>query len=422
MLKVHRLAIVLLLLAVGALLVFWYRGLEWTTRLVDHGPTAEARQNPVLALQRLLEQRNIPVALVRGFAGLEQLRLEQQPIPPGDALVLLNTAHSLRATQVDALWRWVEEGGRLVAAADNPFFTANNRADPLLDRLGLALTGDDWDLLETAEEEAAEAPLEQAAPTPPPAPAGPATNADEKPQEICSWTYVAVPVRLDLEPHANLMLEMGSGVAFTQLNESSRALAAYDEQVFLAHQRLGAGDIYALPSMTALDNDNIHCQDNAYVFWQLLREADKVWLVVNTDGPSFWGYLWQLSPLGCAAFLAALAAWLWYRVPRFGPVFPVTRIGRRQFLDHIQATAQFTLRHQGSSTLVETLRDELWHRLRLRQPGFRRLTRTEQIETVSKLSGMAAADVQLALFRELPLPDPLFVEAVQRLQHLRTPL
>src|SRR5690606_20163373 len=101
-----------------------------------------------------------------------------------------------------------------------------------------------------------------------------------------------------------------------------------------------------------------HCHDNAYVVWRMLRDSDKVWLVLNADSPSFWRHLWQLSAIGCILLLAALVIWLWHKVPRFGPVLEQRTTGRRQFLDHIQATAQFLFRKQGNDALITPLREE----------------------------------------------------------------
>lgn len=419
------LAILLCLLA-----AIWYFSLEWEEKEIDLGPSAEARRNPLLALQRLLEQRGQPVELVRGFAGLERLRFGDTPIGANDTLVLLNTGRSLRDSQVDRLWQWVADGGRLLVAVDNPYFDmAALDSDPLLDRLGLTLSGHPWSELDEDEDEE-ELADEGEAEEDEPFAAEPAQENEQEAEEddetqkpgLCVWERVAVPVSLAGDAEGELTMEFVSGVSFADLNSDARVLASYHDKIFLVHQAIGAGDLYALPSMRALGNDFVHCQDNAYILWQLLRDSDKVWLVLNADSPSFWRHLWQLSAFGCIALLSALALWLWYKVPRFGPVLERRITGRRQFLDHIRASAQFLIRQQGKDALIPPLRDEILHKLRLRQPGFTRLSRDEQIAKVAQLSGMKNADVEVALYRPLPLPDPIFIDVVQRLQHLRNVL
>jgi hypothetical protein len=412
--------------AVVGLLFLWYRALEWETRQVDRGPTQEARQNPVLALQRLLEQREVPVSLVRGFGTLERMEANNTPIGTGDTLVLLNSGHGLRESQVDALWRWMEEGGQLLVTADNPYFDMEYQADTLLGRLDLMVSNDYWNLLYEAED-AEEDEQDESTKTTAEASAEDANESQddgEQPiiHERCT-EYVALPLHLPEYGPDPLLMEFASGYAFTAGEGSDvHALASYQDQIFFARRRVGAGAISLLPGMEPLSNDVIHCADNAFILWQLLKNSNKVWLVVNTDSPSFWRYLWQFSALGCVMMLAALAAWLWHRVPRFGPVLTPHNQGRRRFMDHIQASAHFILRHQGNSALATSLREDLWHRLRLRHPGLEHLDPAAQAERIHQFSGMAVADVQLALFRPLPVPPQDFVDMVQRLQHLRNAL
>lgn len=427
--RLPQILVVLFCLLMG----IWYFTLEWEEKEIDLGPSAEARRNPVLALQRLLEQRGQTVEMVRGFAGLERLRFADTPVGANDTLVLLNTGRSLRENQVDRLWRWLEDGGRLLVAVDNPYFdmTALD-SDPLLDRLSLTLTGTTWSDLEEDED----GEKEDKAPPPVPSEEKPSEeksaeeNSAEKSEEeeaaesrgLCTLERVTLPVALDQHLDGELNMEFVSGTSFADLDSQARVLASHKDKLFLVHQAVGAGHLYALPSMNALSNTYIHCQDNAYILWQILGDSDKVWLVLNADSPSFWRHLWQLSALGCIALLCALALWLWHKVPRFGPVLERPITGRRQFLDHIQASAQFLIRAQGKDALISPLREEILHKLRLRQPGFIHLSRDEQITSVVKVSGMKSADVELALYRPLPLQEPIFIDAMQRLQHLRNVL
>jgi len=419
----RRLLLGLLLAGVVLVLAVWYRSLERETTQVDLGPTQEARQNPVLALQRLLEERQIPVTLVRGFGNLERLEFNNTPVSNRDSLVLLNTGHSLRESQVDALWRWMENGGRLLVTADNPYFDMERLDDPLLNRLGLTLTGEYWDAddEENEEEDSGADPAEAEAPEDDVA-AEVDSQTAPAPKEECGWEYVTLPVRLPAHPEAELAMEFNSGMSFLAEKPTGQVLAAYGEQILLLQQDVGTGEIHLLPTLQPLANDTIHCVDNAFVLWQLLKDSEHVWLVLNADSPSFWQYLWRFSALGCLLLLTALAVWLWHRVPRFGPVLQQKNQERRQFIDHIHASAQFILRHQGSGALIESLREDLWQRLRLRHPGLERLGQAEQVERIHHFSGMPVPDVQQALFRPLPVPPPDFVEMVQRLQHLRNTL
>ena len=407
----------LLLVALGLLVAVWYYNLEWEEKEIDRGPSPEARRNPVLALQRLLEARDQSVQLVRGFAGLERLQFTDTPVGPRDALVLLNTGRSLRQSQIDQLWQWMENGGRLLVTVDNPHFDmAALDNDPLLDKLELELVGRYWTELDedphdAEPDEAENSEKDENAEQ---------TTDQETATEECLWRDVTLPVSLDSQ--TDLQMEFVSGVSFADLGSQARVLAGHGDKRFLVHQSVGAGGIYAIPAMQALTNNNIHCADNAYVVWRILRDSDKVWLVLNADSPNFWRHLWHLSALGCIALLTALVLGLWHTVPRFGPVLARHTQGRRQFLDHIQASAQFLLRKQGTDALITPLREEILQKLRRRHPGFPQLSIDDQIAQAAQLSGMSHADVQLALYRPLPVPDSVFIDMVQRLQHLRNAL
>jgi hypothetical protein len=415
----------MLLVLLGALLALWYFNQEWEEQAIDMGPTKEARRNPLLALQRLLEQQQKPVETIRGFAGLERLQFGEQAVGDRDALVLLNTGGALRESQVASLRGWVEQGGQLIVTVENPYFSIDDsHKDPLLNLLGLALNHTPWLEHEAVEENKAEA-SEEEDDKPADIESFPliSDNKDEDPAaKSCGWRPTYLPIHLRGQEQLQLAFGYGLDTSFVDVTASSRPLVMRDEQIYLAQMRVGAGEIFALVNASPLGNNYIACGDNAFVMWQLLRDSDKVWLVLNSDTPSFWRLLWETSMFGCLALLAALALWLWYKVPRFGPVLTVPVTGRRQFLDHIRASAHFLLRHQNNAALVEPLREEILQKLRLRQPGFAQLAPDQQVEKIAQLSGIQAADLHLALYHPLPVQDAVFIDIVQRLQHLRNSL
>lgn len=247
----------LLLAALGLLVAIWYYNLEWEDKEIDLGPTPEARRNPVLALQRLLEARGQPVQLVRGFTGLERLHLGGTPIGANDAVVLLNTGRSLQQAQVEQLWQWLEGGGRILAAVNNPHFdmTALDN-DPLLDQLGVTLVRHDWSGLDDAGEELED---DQAQLDPPAAeadsdPADAEATEEESTTEECRWQDVTLPVSLGAGEADDLQMEFVSAISFADLAGEVRALSRDGDNLFLLHQKIGAGEIYAIPAMHALHN------------------------------------------------------------------------------------------------------------------------------------------------------------------------
>lgn len=421
------------LVALAALLVW---RLEWVEKEIDLGPTTAAKRNPFLASQRLLEQHDIPYQAKQGFSGLEEMRLQDDKIGGNDTLLLVNTYQNLHERQVESLWRWVENGGRLIVSLENPYIgSGEHLRDPLLERMGMTLHADyDFHFDYNDEEDQCEHNEEDEASEPDDCPAtddvavepddaGEQEHARDHDVKIdsCVWGQTTVPARLrPAEPE--LFVGVSGDSYITAESADTEILAGDTDAAYFVRHELGAGEIYAITSATAWTNSNIHCHDNAYAFWRLTEDSNKVWYAINQDTPSFWRHLWQLSPMGCSALLLALTFWLWSQASRFGPILHPHHGGRRQFIDHIRAAAQFTLRHRGSAALVEVLRSDIIHSVQLRQPGFARFTRNDKIRTLHSISGLPEADIDIAMYQPLPLSDAQFLDVVKRLQQLRNRL
>ena len=404
--------------------------LEKVDKEVDLGPTQEAKRNPFLASQRLLQHYDIPFVAQNGFSGLQHLRMQEQTIGANDTLILINTYQNLRSDQVHTLWEWVEQGGRLIISVENPFIgSAENIDDPLLNRMGLTLypnydsqkfEEDD----ETVEEdnthsentEKASKNTEDYADS----------NAkpialDDHAFDACVWLQTTVSAQLQSnEPSIDIGV---SGDTYLISDyDNLHVLAGDDTAIYLAKQNLGAGEIFVSTSAQAWQNSNIDCNDNAYFFWRLVQNSPKVWMAINQQTPSFWRHLWHLSPAGCIALLIALVFWLWNRANRFGPVLHQNSFARRRFLEHIQAAAQFRLRHEGSEAMITTLRIDIQQRAEQRHPGFHQLSAPDQIAVLHSLCGLDESEIQLAMQPPATRSRPQFVELTQRLQHLRNRL
>lgn len=439
------------LLALGAIaVIYWYTSLDWKEQEIDTGPTAEARQNPYLALQMVLRDKGINNDFQRGFSGLNQLKFGDRVLGRTDTLVLIHTYQGIYDSHLEALWQWVENGGHLIVTADNPFIKADSHLDdPLLDRLGLALeTNADYqwpELGENDDEEDEGDEGDEGRDEPPANSSASPANADnltdsentatEKAKRNCDrattaqmgWQDTTIPLTIISSDRARLY----------QYDEQSQVLAYqedfahlgndeeedYDnEYIEVARLRVGSGYIDAYASDISLTNDNIACYDNGYAFWQLVKDSPQVWLAVNADRPSFWREMWALSAVGCVALIAALALWVWQQGVRFGPVLPIDRSQRRHFIDHIRASGMFIYRNDGSATLMQTLREDIQQKMQIKYSQYLQLGPDQQLEKLQQLTAMPSDDIQLAMFHPLPLPAGLLVDSVRKLQHLRNSL
>lgn len=431
--------------ALCALLAFWYSQLEWEYTETDLGPTKEVRQNPFFAVQALLTQLNIDNELVRGFSGLDRLQLNEQTVGPDDTLVLIHSYQGLTEKQINRLWQWVEDGGRLIITANNPYIKGDQHLpDALLERMGLSLESAfnyDWadedDEDDDSSDEAEEVWDSEEADQPAPEDVSQAENdnlddnldcaedpecqantADsEADQDPCQWTS-SIELALS-ESHPPIALSQNGGANFYDFDATVESLAADEDNILLAKLDLGAGQIYAYASAFSLLNEHIACHDNAFAFHQFVQGGGKVWLVLNASMPNFWSVMWRLSAAACIAFLLGLGLWVWQQATRFGPILMPLETGNRRFIDHIYASAAFLLRHQGNSGVITTLREDIDKRLKSRHAGFQLLSQAQQIEKIQQLSTMSSEDIDTALYLPLPIPATQFVDVVKRLQYLR---
>lgn len=396
------------LLLIAGISWWLYATFEWHTEEVDIGPTEHARQNPYLALQMFLQSRNTKTEFQRGFSGLVELRLGGKKLGQNDALILTHTFQALQEPQVESLWQWVSHGGTLIVAAHNPHIPATgDLQDNLLERMGLVpTTSYRGDTLEVSEN--------------PPFPLDSAENSQDDLADcldgaVHSLTFPGEAEPLKLRTHAAAQL---------YADESDiQVLAASDENhsVFTRYA-LGAGQIYTLAHDFPLRNEYVACNDNGYIAWRMIGESPKAWFAINTDTPSFWSQIWQISPAACLMLLATLGLWIWQQGVRFGPVHFVDRSQRRQFLDHIRANATFLYRNQGNTVLIQMLRDEIQQRMLLKDSHYTQLPPARQLDKLQQATAMSPADLQLAMQAPLPVPNGQLVEVVKRLQNIRNHL
>lgn len=124
--KQAAVAVVILLLALlAAALVLLLRGGEWEEVVEQVGPAGPARENPYLALERLLSRMGVETRSAPILADL--------PRPAPEVVFLLAPTRRAWPERDDRLLAWVDEGGHLVLGATDP--------DPLLQRLDLERDG-----------------------------------------------------------------------------------------------------------------------------------------------------------------------------------------------------------------------------------------------------------------------------------------
>jgi hypothetical protein len=83
---------------------------------------------------------------------------------------------------------------------------------------------------------------------------------------------------------------------------------------------------------------------------------------------------------------------------RLGPLLPAPEPGRRDLLAHLQAGAHFLWRHGRGSRLTQITRERIEQEWLRRHPTLRGLAKPERAAWIAARSGLAAVEVERALY------------------------
>lgn len=352
-------------LALAGLGLAWFlHNFDYVTTRERVGPQGEARRNAFLAAERLLARMGLQVRHVRTIPGLREL-------PPNGTLILPDGRGALPPAARAELLRWVEAGGHLIVEDEH-----RQLPDPILDYFEVRRV----EPRRTAGTGAA--------------PRGPV---------VATLPHAPRPMRVAM--HAEQSLE----APFAQVRVASA------EATHLVHFSAGRGQVTVLNDLEFLRNRSIGRNDHAEFLWQIVRfqpETAAVFVFDNPQRLSLWD--WLLANAWAALLSAALllAAWLWRIAPRFGPVAPDPRPGRRRLLDHLRASGRFQWARGGAPALVEAARDAALRRFARAQPDFAGLGRSEQLARLADAVGLRAEEARLVVAPPRPRNAAELVAAI----------
>ena len=349
-------------------------------------PGKEARQNPHLALQRFLAAMGRPLTRADNAAFLDRL-------PAGGVLILdsQRRAH-MTPDRVKRLLRWVEAGGYLIVAAEEPaiedpvlaFFQVNCGCQP----------GDDKT---------------------------PAAVKEKPPKPPAS---IAVTI-----PGAVRTLDVDfsySGLTPAAIQPEWRAGAAgYADQIL--HFRHGAGNVTMLSRLSGmLGNQTIGHRDHAELLWTLIEtyQPDRsrpLTLVTRLVTTKLGQWLLASAWTALISALALVALWLWAVVPRFGPPRPENAGGRRELGEHLAAIGRYVWRLGGLDHWLETAREAVRSRLALRHPAILALAPPAQAAALAELTQRPISLIAAALHQPARSPQS-FTQAMRTLRSLERTL
>ncbi|MCF4994299.1 DUF4350 domain-containing protein [Pseudomonas syringae] len=376
----------LIMALLGALIAFLYLKAKPYQETIDHGPSPAAQANPYLAAEMFLRGRGIDVGHAETLAALPDID------PRGHGLLLFGDRSRMSPRQVDQVLNWTRAGGRLIFVAESIWDEKTGQSnDLLLDRVGLhqSLSKDL---------------------NPPP---------DDQPKD----PYPSL-TKLYLEDE-DAPAYAGFDTAFhlEDPNNLAQAWANSAKATHMMQLNHGLGSITVVTDADLWKTPAIARYDNAWLLWYLSADT-AVTLIFNTEHDGLLTLLWRFFPQAIIALLALIGLWLWHVAMRHGPVHAPVPAGRRRLQEHLLASADFQLRHNGQHTLLQGLQQDVLRRARHRHPGFERLNVAEQWLVLARLTRQPTRAISQALSppSKKRVSDTEFSRQVAHLQTLRNSL
>jgi hypothetical protein len=404
-----------LLLVFGLLGIYLLSNLSSYPETVKHGPAPEARANPYLAAEQFLQQRGLQVQRADGLDVLKQLP------SVGQTLLLLGDRNSMTPKQAERVLAWAAKGGHLLFVAERLWDEEEGSSgDLLLDHLGIQQYESeelDEDANAAADESAAAEDETSTAPTAEAEPAVAAdASSDDSPYPQLTQLYLE-------NEDAPAYFNFDTDFHLYDAEDRAHAWANSDAATHLLQLYHGDGLISVVSDSWIWQNGNIGEYDNAWLLWYMTQDS-QVTLLYRADRDNLLSLLIEHFPQALVSLALLLAFALWHLGQRQGPLLqPVTR-NRRQLQEHVRASADFLLRHNGQHNLLQGLQQDIQRRARHRHPGFERLPVAEQWQVLGRLTRQPSSLISQAM-RPLPkqrLAAADFTRQVANLQTLRNAL
>jgi hypothetical protein len=394
-----------------ALLAVLATRLELAPREREVGLRGEAARNPLLALERLLDEL--------GLVCEARESLTEVPTQPG-VMFWRASGRFTPPRLVEQLDKWVQDGSHLIVLlpGDGSAYEqiyddvqAGRFAVPIASQLGL--------VCETvAVEDLADDP-------------------EEPEGRFRGWIDGAKAERGVSEVVHELDLGFGArrvrATGYFELVDTARLAEIAAPQTDSAHVASfvrGAGRVSVVASDAWARNLELGEFDHAGFAWDLAwlgGEASRVWIVRGERPPGLLSTLARYAWRVLLSLAVAVALAIWRSAARFGPPIPDALdtagdrrlTGRREFAEHIAASADYLWRIGARRELLAAPRKRLEKRLQRRWPELSALEPRERRARLAEASGLEPQRVQAAMDDVDPRSAADFVRAVRDLEQLR---
>ncbi|MFO7594335.1 MAG: DUF4350 domain-containing protein [Pseudomonadota bacterium] len=373
----------ILLLAVVTGYGLWFmENFERDTEEVKTGISPEARKNRFLAAEYYLREIGQTVQ-----SSAQQDIFSLTPSTE-DTIFLGSYSDTFFERNNEQLIEWIKKGGMLVFALDNPL-SDDDKEILLLEELGVELH-----YAERSDETST-------------------TNLSEPDDD----PRVSVTFRTD---HPG---EFTAGfLADRYLHDTKQRPNAFigdGEQAKLLRYSLGSGAVVVLSDNRLFSNDEIGKYDNAYLFSELVHTPATVWILYSTEMPSLLTLLWRHTPYLLVTTIVLLLMAIWHLLLRSGPRLSLEEDARRNLLEHLDATAEYSWRIDKAKRLLSDNRHAIEQSWRRRHPQLNSLEQEQRCEWIGEKAGIAASAVERTLYGDIKNEED-FIRATAVMQQLAT--
>ncbi len=361
-----------LIIAVLAGLGTWYflANYKRVTHERELPMQGEARYNPLYALKlslRALGQQADSHALI----DLASMKLKS-----GDTLLLYSPPSGLSESQLDELLDWVDGGGHLIIRSPSPSFLSDEVT--LYTKLGITPGG--------AEEKCLSfLPV-----------------SEKKPQFLCGERFFVE----DLEWYDWLHGDEKLGYNLGRMTWGEGSVTVASDLEFLSNSWLKKN---AARQLTYQLLANSMGKGRFHLIYS--TNMSPLWLLLLKHG---WALLVPLSIL--------LAAWLFFRSQRFGPLQESPNQDRRALLEHISATGEYMFHRHLAHELHLAVLALFNSKLRRRDPMTAALTGEAQIQALAERTKIDPQKIRQALKPGTLSQKENFFHSVATLIQLRNQL
>ena len=343
----------------GALSIYLYLKAIPYPAEIDHGPSPEAQANPYLAAEHFLRKQGLTVSHANRFDVLPSLE------PRHHSLLLLGDRYNMTPRQIDQLMSWTRAGGRLLFVAQSLWDEKTGQSnDLLLDRVQLHQF------------------LSKDLKDPPPV-------ISDDPYPTLTKLYLE-------NEHAPAYASFDTAFHLEDPNNLAQSWANSARATHMMQLNHGLGSIIVVTDADLWKTPAIEQYDNAWLLWYLTADTD-VTLLFNTDHDSLWTLLLRYFPQALVALIALIGLGFWHVGVRHGPLLKPAAKARRQWQEHLHASADFMLRRSGQGRLLEALQQDILRRMRRRHPGYEQLGVTEQWQVLARLTGQPTHVISQAM-------------------------